>query len=139
MSEIEFNDKELQKLIKSYSAKMPDIKVGILGEMAARDDKLNNAEIGMVHEFGSPSKNIPMRSFLRMPISEKLHGELENVKMGKGAGVREMAYVIGSTAVSVIHEAFATAGFGQWDKAKKKEDPLIDTGQLRESINFEIQ
>jgi len=138
MSAVEFNDKELKKLIKKFSEKMPSIKVGILGEKASRgNESLNNAEIGAFHEFGTDT--IPMRSFLRMPIETKLAEEIAFIKMGKGASVNEMAYEIGQAAVDVITGAFATCGYGQWSPSKENGDTLIETGQLQESINFEIE
>ena len=141
MSELEFNDKELKKLIKQFSEKMPSVKVGILGQAASRPgEELNNAEIGATHEFGTVDGRIPQRSFLRMPIEEKLYDELENVKMEKGSTVAEMAYVIGQAAVDVIIGAFASNGYGKWVAGKnKKTDILVDTGQLAGSINFEIE
>lgn len=138
---VEFNDKELKKLIKQYSEKMPDIHVGILAndKNIRKGDSSTNAGIGMVHEFGSLDGKIPQNSFLRMPIEQKLASELEYIKREKGASIREVAYQIGVAAVDVIVGAFSSNGYGQWKSKSKKSDILVDTGQLANSINFEVQ
>lgn len=142
MSDIEYNDKELQKIIKELKQKIPDIKVGVLGKFANRDGEINNAELAAIHEFGTDA--IPQRSFLRMPISEKLPQVLEGIEKQKKLNVKEMSEKIGASAVAVVIAAFASCGFGEWPRSKKQSkdfmvgDTLIDSGQLRDSISYEI-
>ena len=60
-----------------------------------------------------------------------------------------LAHQIGFAAVKRVHEAFETSGFGKWApitkftlanrKSNKDEDPLNDTGELLESIHFEVK
>jgi hypothetical protein len=38
--------------------------VGIPEEKTKRNDKMNNATLGYIHEFGSPANNIPARAWL---------------------------------------------------------------------------
>jgi len=140
MSEIKFNDKKIRKLLKQFSEELPTINVGILKDNNSRTDGRTNAEIGSIHEFGSLDGKIPMRSFLRMPLYEWLGKEIKNIQKQKDLNIEEVAEQIGIAAVAVITDAFATNGFGTWEKCKTKdEDILVDTGQLRDSISYEVE
>jgi hypothetical protein len=131
-----------KKLAEGWKA-----KVGIWGSKAQRDDKVNNVELGIIHEFGSENKNIPPRSFLRMPLETK-RGELMTVfKKNHIRGLFEQGFIyeimeqLGIKALSIIDQAFDSRGFGRWIPnkpstiAKKGSDkPLIDTQKMRQSI-----
>ena len=135
------DDRELQKIIKELKQRIPDIKVGVLGKYAARDESINNAELAAIHEFGTDT--IPERSFLRMPIFTRLPKVLEGIEKQKKLNVREMSEKIGASAVAMVIAAFASSGFGEWPRSKKgingmANDTLIDTGQLRDSISYEV-
>lgn len=130
------------------------VKVGILAKNAGRRDGslLNNPTRGLIHEVGSFSRNIPERSFLVMPLRMKLGQALK--KLGDPAvwnkllvdfGFAILFDVIGNEAVGVILEAFATGGFGQWPqlspwtvRQKGNADILIDTGEMRGAISYEV-
>ena len=112
---------------------------------------LSNAEIGVVHEFGSPHGRIPERSFLRMPIMSRLDDELKSQtesawrELFQAEGPLGVLRGIGQAAVNVIQEAFATGGFGRWAKLaratirRKGSDTILkDTGQLARSITFSV-
>lgn len=137
---VKFDDRKIRKILKQFSEKIPSVLVGILGEENARSDGKTNAEIGSIHEFGSTDGKIPMRSFLRMPITEWLHKEIDNIKAQKELSIEQVAEQIGIAAVAVIEDAFATSGFGQWPVGKTKDiEMLVDTGQLRDSISYEVE
>lgn len=143
----QLDKKDLEKLLKALK-KIPKLKVGVLGGNA------KNATIGAVHEFGSPARNIPQRSFLRIPIAENLERELEQSGLLDKESLKEviktqslLPYItkIGIAAVAVVDDAFETSGNGKWPKWK---DPnymnqggmlLVDTGQLRDSIIYEVK
>lgn len=137
-----FNDKGLNDLIKEFNKKSY-IKIGILGNKNNRD-KGSNASIGLVHEEGSPSDEIPARSFLKMPLLKKLESSLGDLK------VKEMKIIlllkkIGIKGEEIIQEAFDTGGFGEWQKLSQKtidkkgfDKKLIETTQLRKSITSEV-
>lgn len=128
-------------------------RVGVLGSHAARTDDsgTTNAEIGIIHEFGSVSKNIPPRSFLRMPIETHIGAiatfmgqpaMVEKVLSGKA---KEAFELMGIKAEEFVQQAFSTSGFGQWKPnapltiaIKGSSKPLIDTSQLRRSISSEV-
>ena len=128
------------------------VKVGILGRKVSRKDsgELTNAELGAIHEFGSFTKRIPARSFLRMPI----HQESKRIAIEAGKGSKSMVEKgnmvgvlknIGIACEAAIQRAFASMGFGQWKpdkpatiRRKGSASPLIDTAQLRRSISSAV-
>lgn len=136
--EVKLDTKELDKILKKLSANIPGIKVGILGENAKREaGEKNNADIGYKHEFGMDG--MPIRSFLRMPLQEELPRNLEKMNF-ENLEPEDMAHKIGVAAVTTIHQAFDSGGFGEWMPSKKSSGKtLIDSGQLFKSINYEIE
>ena len=134
------------------------VKVGVLSNKAERfdinktdQDDINNPTLGLVHEFGSASHNIPPRSFLRMPLGTQLPDKLS--KIGKATwnalveqkGVRGALEVLGIAGVQTVEEAFRSGGFGRWQPLKAatvarkgSSAILIDSGQLRRSISSAV-
>lgn len=110
------------------------------------------AEIGVIQEFGSVTNNIPPRSFLRMPIEEKkrdlirfLSSPTVRAVVSKG-DVKRAFKMLGTEAVGVVLDAFRTRGFGHWADNKQQtidrkgsDSPLIDTGELRKSITYDVK
>ena len=155
------DDKQIKNAIKELSTKI-SIKVGILGGNGSNpvkgdDDKLGNitmATLGAIHEFGSEKINIPSRSFLQMPIETRFKDELgKNVGFKtalKELNVTKLNDEAGVTATVVIDDAFASGGFGSWvplkeetirrktKNGKRGDAILIDTGDLRRSITYEV-
>lgn len=151
----------LNELKKGYA-----IEVGILGEKAREihlieneDGELvepkravTNAYIGAVHEYGCVSRNIPERSFLRVPLESRfpmlLRANIKSMLEYLSAGrFREWLVSMGLKAEDIVSEAFETSGWGTWKalkastirhRKKGKEYnapmPLLDTGQLSRSI-----
>lgn len=143
----------LKKLIKIFTEKAPYCKVGILGKHFSRaDGKLTNAEIGAVHEFGTDK--VPQRSFLRYPIDEFMGEEIKKLDKIKKIGpdmLEKLTYKIGAISKSIVQEGFTNNGFGTWEPTNKwahnvlmgadiktAGNILVDTGQLRDSIDFEV-
>lgn len=158
--EIEKDFSILNKLIEMFSD-APYVKVGILGSSTSRKIKSNkrevsaNATIGFKHEFGVVSEKIPPRSFLRMPIKEKLQEYMnESEKLNKEAfdkSVKEgklfqYMKLLGILGEKCVLDAFETRGFGKWKPnspitiaIKGSDSPLIDTGELRKSITSSVE
>ena len=150
-TEIYLDTKNLDALVKVLQENKSYIKVGIIGNKAARDGNVDNATVGASHEFGT--SKMEQRSFLRMPLNEKLSGYLENSdldgevllkKMVAEKGLMFFLKKIATLAERVITDAFTTQGWGQWAKWKnpkyknKTGMVLQNTTQLRESISTEI-
>lgn len=109
--------------------------------------------IGVIHEFGSPSMNIPERSFLRstsrenrsayikglVTVSSKAFkdGNLDSAKLTQGLGL------IGRKMQDDIQSKIDTGPFAPNSEytiaMKGSSKPLIDTGHLRQSIRYEVR
>ena len=155
-----FQLKGLEQIIKALKVKPPTVLVGVLGSKEQRTPKEGekhvptNSEVGAVHEFGAPTKNIPERSFLKMPIEENLEKELESTGTLNEKALSEivtsgdlMTFMkkVAVAAENIVGDAFKTQGFGKWPAWKHPEqhDPdqigiLQETQELRESIGSEV-
>ncbi len=133
-----------KELGKKYST-----KVGILGSKDARDGG-SNATIGLAHEKGVASKNLAPRSWLEMPLIEKLSGAIKEIGQDVFDGlnkknINQFFKKLGILAEGIIQDAFDTGGFGKWKKlensTKKKkgfDKILIESTQLRKSVSSEV-
>lgn len=142
----------LDKLLKALKQKPPVARVGILGDKDVRStgDSPSNATIGASHEFGT--SKLPQRSFLRVPLSDKLTNEI-GVSGALNEGVLKEVMAersvipwlrkIAILAEGIVSEAFDTGGFGKWKpsnmKYKKNHETLVETQQLRNSITSEVK
>lgn len=146
----DFDTKNLDKLIKALSDDESMCKVGILGTHDSRNDVNSNATIGMKHEFGDDK--LPIRSFLRAPISENMQSYLDNSdafdKEAVKKVIEEKSFIpwlkkLGVLAEAIVSDAFNTGGFGKWKPSnmdfKKNHQTLVETQQLRNSITSEVQ
>nr|DAX94561.1 MAG TPA: virion morphogenesis protein [Caudoviricetes sp.] len=125
------------------------VMVGVTAKSNARSDELTNADLAMIHEFGSPAHNIPERSFLRKPLINNAEAVANLAKNAIGKFIAgeisaaEALGVIGEEAKGISKEA-VTNGINPalnpaTIKRKKSSKPLIDTGQLINSITYEVR
>lgn len=158
MEDDQVNLMGLEHLIMSLKGKLPAIKIGILAGGSRQPKKgktshATNATIGAVHEYGSPARGIPARSFLRMPMTEHLQKEIEASgildknsadDVVKKGSLKPLVEKMAILAEAVVQDAFETGGFGTWPQWK---DPnytneggmlLVDTQQLRNSITTRV-
>jgi|AntAceMinimDraft_6_1070360.scaffolds.fasta_scaffold00196_19 phage gpG-like protein len=151
MSQDTVDTKTMVKIEKMFGQDFPQILIGIMGEKAQRkdEDKLTNADIGLVHEFGT--ENIPQRSFLMLPLQEKFDQYVKKSgimskntlkEIVKEGGLESLAKKLALIAERVVLDAFDTGGFGQWPpsnmKNKKVQQTLVETQQLRDSITTKV-
>lgn len=128
------------------------VDIGILdGEVHPDGDGQTIATIGAHNEFGVFSKNLPARSFLRMPITLQIEDIKDSVRLNAKANILDQNVKgifedMGAAAVEVVREAFDTQGWGQWpDNApytiakKGRNEPLVDTGVLRDKIDWRAE
>lgn len=141
----------LENLFKNLGKKNVT-QVGIFGTKGSRKKGVSsNADIGVVHEFGSVSKNIPDRSFLRMPIRMKAKKIMKEAgkkffEMFSKSNKKVFWQNLGIAAEGVIAEAFSTGGFGKWKAikettAKRKGTTAIltHTAQLKRAIASRVK
>ena len=143
--------KGLEQILKALKSQPPVVKVGILGD-AHREGGGTNAEVGAAHEFGTST--IPMRSFLRVPITEGLQKEMDKShlsdpetikKVIKDGTIVEWMTQISVCAEACVSDAFDTGGNGKWPAWKSSSyenntgQLLVDTQQLRESVTSKVK
>lgn len=131
----------LKKLIKALAGKLPYAKVGVLqGHSSRGEGQKTNADVGRIHEFGIGG--MVQRSFLRWPLQGRMASVIGKIEKQDKISLSDMVYQIGAMAKSIIQEAFTNEGFGMWIPSKKIDldqgNTLVETGQLRDSIDFEV-
>lgn len=130
-----------------------EIVVGITEETAGRSGPINNAALAYLHTNGSPAHNIPPRPFLEPALSQsevldniqKLLREaaMESLVLGNADKCEELWEKAGLYAASEVKK-FMSGGVPPPNApstvAKKgSSTPLIDTGQLMNSITYEVR
>lgn len=125
------------------------VVVGVTAKTNGRNGEFSNAELAAIHEFGSPARNIPERSFLRKPLISNAAAIANLAKNAAGKFIMgqitaEAALgAIGEEAKSIskteITEGITPALKPATIKRKKSSKPLIDTGQLLNSITYEVR
>lgn len=157
---------QLEDMLKKLGGEF-SVKIGIIGSAASEtypDSDATNAEVGLYNEFGT--ERIPPRSFLRMPLEMhqkdlvKAMGKGEAKERIKSGDVKGFYDALGLAALEIVDQSFPTGGYGSWEanaeitvkggwmtstsgkpfyvKGKKSSAPLIDTGQLRRSISYQV-
>lgn len=134
-----------------------DVLVGVPAENGVRRDGegMTNAALAYIHDNGSAAAHIPARPFMRPGIVEaqdKITGALkrgaQDALKGNANGVQRALNVAGLTAQSSIR-AKINSGIepelsprtlaAREARGRKGTKPLIDTGQLRNSINYVVR
>jgi phage gpG-like protein len=147
---IQFNTRGLDAFIRTLKGKSPVARVGVLSANNSRNDNGKNAAIGAAHEYGT--SKLPIRSFLRVPISDNLQKYLDQSgafdkdaleKVVREGSLKPWVQKVGFIAETIVSDAFKTGGFGKWKpsnmKDKKVMQTLVETNQLRESISSEVK
>jgi hypothetical protein len=167
------NMKGLDDLLKAIKSP-PIVRVGILGGKNQRSEKQHahgpqktlsmgsqyalptigpsNAEIGLKHEYGSAKEGLPIRSFLKEPITDNLQKYLDVAGAFSPGAVKRIIQArslslfmkkVGIIAETIVQDAFQTGGFGKWKpsnmKYKKVQQTLVETQQLRNSITSDVK
>ena len=158
------DSKAIDSVVKQLAKKA--LYVGIAsGESgdARNDGAPANSILGYVHEFGSPSKNIPARPFL-IPAVEGFQKEISNgmakaMQMALEGDEKGCDEALERTAIRtasevkkymteadfepLAHRTIVNRQRNRMTKSQRKEEieldtssikPLIDTGQLRDAI-----
>lgn len=133
-----------------------DVLVGIPDSAPGRNDgPISNAAIGYIQETGSPANNIPARPFLIPGVKDAQ----KDIAARFGAGAKQALSGNGTAAEASLH----AAGLIGQNAARRKINngpfeplkestlaarrrrgrtgtrPLIDTGQLRNSLTYVIR
>jgi phage gpG-like protein len=131
------------------------VKIGVLSSKGGDQphdagSPLTLVELAAVHEFGSPSRNIPARSFIRRTFDLKK----DAIERTIGALVRKIIHnqityakafeILGAWGVAQVRVTI-TGGAGIPPRLKPatiarkgSSRPLVDTGRLLQSISYEV-
>jgi hypothetical protein len=149
----DFNVKSLRALLQAFHD-IGKVRIGVLGAKDGRNDSQStNAKVGAKHEFGLDG--MPIRSFLRQPITEQMQKFLDQSGYFSGDAAKETMRTairdksldvilakIGIVGEAIVQEGFASGGFGKWKPSnfskKKVHQTLVETQQLRNSIGSEV-
>jgi len=139
-------------------AQSAHVAVGILGGSGKHQDgEADLVTVAAVNEFGSPKRHIPERSFIRSTADEQREHmftmsarEFDKIKTGSST-VRQSLDTMGQKMQDKIVEKINTlrsppnALSTQKQKGAKVgkgvliDNPLVDTGQLKQSIRHKIE
>lgn len=131
------------------------VKVGVLADKGAEpkrggetDEPLTVMDVATQHEFGAPAAGIPQRSFVRATVDEHEDYLLEQCKeaavrvLTEKQTPKQALGELGAEVVGLIQERMAAGISPPNDPTtvarKGSATPLIDTGQLRSSISWEV-
>ena len=134
--------RDLTKQIKI--ATTHEVNIGIAQDVGQYPNGEKIVDVGRRHEFGI---GVPRRSFLRMPfivnqniIDKAIVTSWKKIVDGKSQTIKEFG-ILGIVGQNISKDAFATGGFGKWEKlkpatvkAKGSSEILLDTSKLVQSI-----
>lgn len=142
--------KQLERNLKDLKTK--EVAIGVLEGVGNYENGKSVAEVGTTHEYGSITKKIPQRSFLRTPFYQQQSRVDKVVNLSYKAltngnvSVVQALSVVGTEAVNISKGSFSDSARGEWKanspmtvKMKGSSKPLIDTGRLRQSINYVVR
>lgn len=125
------------------------LEVGLPAGKSHSGTDLDMAELGAVHEFGSISRNIPARPFIRPSITEnrekyiKLMRQQASKLIFRRVTLKNALSIVGEVAKSDIQKYMLTASFTPLSpetiKRKGSTRPLIDSAQMRNAITYEVK
>ncbi|MCD8397538.1 MAG: hypothetical protein LUD12_10245 [Lachnospiraceae bacterium] len=131
---------ELEKLAKL------EVRVGFQEGVMTADGEASLAEIAAYNELGT--SNIPARPFMKQSF-ENHQGELQkacdqvNTALANGGTAGEALQPLGVYLKGLVQDEILEGGFkpnaASTIKKKGSATPLIDTGHMRQSVNYEIK
>ena len=124
------------------------VEVGAFGTHSNGKRSITMPDLAAIHEYGAPSRNIPERSFLRASITlnqgkygKYLLGEVKDLLLLRTTPTK-IKQVLGMQAAADVQMYMVNGKFtplkAKTIKRKGSSKPLIDTGQLRQSITYRV-
>lgn len=131
------------------NAKRVRLLVGIPSSESPRGEGESNAVLGILHEYGSPARRIPPRPFLTPAMDECKDGLAKILSSVLDKNVRNLLEKAGLYAQAQVKgyivrgENFAPLSkmtlAARREKGFTGTKPLIETGQLLNSISYAIR
>lgn len=135
---------KFQKMLKELAEK--EVRVGFQHGKATEEDGTDICDIAAWNELGTV--HIPARPFLRQSVDDnlsKINSFLREKKndLVRGASAEQVLKEIGIFQKDLIQEKITDGSFApnapSTIKKKHSSKPLIDTGRMRQSVNYEIK
>ncbi|MBO7706803.1 MAG: hypothetical protein J6S68_14440 [Acinetobacter sp.] len=128
----------------------PKVYIGVpASKNGMHEGGINMATLLALHVLGAPSRGIPQRDPLRPPLIANAHRYSDLLAIGlknalaNGTDPKLVYEKIGIVATNDVKDYFITGNFKALSektiKAKGSSKPLIDTGELRNSISYEVR
>ena len=128
----------------------PKVYIGVpASKNGMHEGGINMATLLAIHVLGAPSRGIPQRDPLRPPLIANAQRYTDLLAMGlknalsDGTDPKLVYEKIGIVAANDVKDYFITGNFKALSektiKAKGSSKPLIDTGELRNSISYEVR
>lgn len=135
---------KFQKMLKELAEK--EVRVGFQQGKATDENGTDICDIAAWNELGTV--HIPARPFLRQSVDDnlsKINNFLQEKKkdLVRGINAEQVLKEIGIFQKDLIQEKITDGDFApnaeSTVKKKGSSKPLIDTGRMRQSVNYEIK
>lgn len=137
----------LDEVYKAAEELQRKVHAGVFTTRNATIAAANEQELGFTNDEGI---FVPSRSTVRLPLemAEEQIRDRALAKLTEFTPVvsRETVEELGRQAVIAMEDAFDTQGYGQWQdnaaytiRQKGRNEPMVDTGELRKSYRYEVQ
>ncbi len=154
-------DRGWNKIVKDLTAmkSAPYVKVGLVGPNAEAihsdsSESISVATIGLIHEFGSESRNIPERSFIRGPLDAHIGEIREGISnlssklIFQKITLDQALGILGLLGVKIIKNAITVDRIppplnpktieAKTRDGKSGDTPLVDTAQMLNSVRHQV-
>lgn len=146
--------------IRALKASKARVRVGVLADAAKDPPKDKNGKTGKppkytllevagVHEFGAPAANIPQRSFIRAPIDAHaeditrlqavLLTQIVEGRITEAAALDLLGAKVASWCQEAIDDGIEPALADETVQRKGSSKPLVNTGQLKSAITWQVE
>ena len=124
------------------------VTVGVQGDAERATGEISNIDLATIHEFGAPGAGIPERSFIRSTLEDQqgyreLARKLTDAVVAGKVDVPKALALFGEQVSSDIKrkiESGIDPPNAPATVAKKgSSKPLVDTGQLKNSISYVVK
>lgn len=136
--------RKFQKMLQDMAEL--EVRVGFQHGKATEEDGTDVCDVAAWNELGTV--NMPSRPFLRKSVDEnidKINSFLQSKKddLVSGVSVEQVLKEIGIFQKDLIQEKITEGSFAPnaefTIRKKGSSKPLIDTGRMRQSVNYEIK
>lgn len=138
---------ELIKVLEEL--KSTEIQIGVFGDSGSYDeDDMTVLGVATIHEYGVASVGIPERSFIRATFdeneeeiaktTESLLADVIDLKLDVKAFYQAVGEYLVGLIVEYLTDLSSPPNAPATIELKGSSNPLIDSGQLSDSITFKL-